>query len=55
MERENGAVIHFGYKPFVWSSDAVEEAAVHCVIVGFTGFESGESKFIYATKTCLYS
>ena len=55
MARENGAVIHFGYKPFVWSSDAVEEAAVHCVIVGFTGFESGESKFIYATKTCLYS
>ena len=52
---ENGAVINFGYKPFVWSSEAVEEAAVHCVIVGFTGFESGESKFIYATKTCLYS
>ena len=44
---ENGAVINFGYKPFVWISEAVEGAAVHCVIVGFTGFESGEARFIY--------
>lgn len=44
---KNGAVINFAYKPFVWSSEAVEEAAVHCAIVGCTSFDSGEAKFIY--------
>ena len=47
MMEDYGAVINFAYKPFVWSSEAVEEAVVHCVIVGFTSFESGEAKFIY--------
>lgn len=47
MIEDYGAVINFAYKPFVWSSEAIEEAAVHCVIVGFTRFESGEGKFIY--------
>ena len=44
---DDGAVINFVYKPFVWSSEAVDKATVHCVIVGFTSFESGEAKFIY--------
>ena len=28
----------------------MEKVAVHCVIVGFTSFESGEAKFIYDEK-----
>ena len=47
MIEDYGAAINFAYKPFVWSSEAVEETAVHCVIVEFTSFESGEVKFIY--------
>ena len=50
MIEDYGAVINFAYKPFVWSSEAVEKAAVHCVIVGFTSFESREAKFIYDEK-----
>ena len=52
MIEDYGAVINFAYKPFVWSSEAVEEAVVHCVIVGFTSFESGEAKFIYDQNSC---
>ena len=42
-----GAEINFARRSFVWSSEAIDKAAVHCVIVGFSGFESGETKFIY--------
>ncbi|MBR0079090.1 MAG: class I SAM-dependent DNA methyltransferase [Synergistaceae bacterium] len=44
---DDGAVINFAYKPFVWSSEAIEKAAVHCVIIGFSNFESNETKFIF--------
>ena len=44
---DDGAVINFAYKPFVWSSEAIEKAAVHCVIVGFSHSGSNEAKFIF--------
>ncbi len=44
---DDGAVINFAYKPFVWSSEAIEKAAVHCVIVGFSNSENNEAKFIF--------
>ena len=47
MVEDYGTVIDFAHRLFVWSSEAVDEALVHCVIVGVTVFESGEGKFIY--------
>ena len=47
MVENYGAEINFARRSFVWSSEAIDKAAVHCVIVGFSGFESGEAKFIY--------
>ena len=47
MIEDYGTVINFARRSFVWSSEAVDKAAVHCVIVGFSSFESGEAKFIY--------
>ena len=44
---DSGIVINFAYRAFVWTSEAVEKAAVHCVIVGFSNFENNEAKFIF--------
>ena len=44
---DSGAVINFAYKSFIWTSEAQEKAAVYCVIVGFSNFESREAKFIF--------
>ena len=33
--------INFGYRTFKWSNEAKGKAAVHCVIVGFSVFDSG--------------
>ena len=38
--------INFAYQSFVWSSEASQKAAVHCVIIGFAMFDR-ETKFIY--------
>jgi type I restriction-modification system DNA methylase subunit len=34
--------INFAYQTFKWDSESTEKAAVHCVIVGFAGFERKE-------------
>ena len=44
---DSGAVINFAYRPFVWTSEAVDKAVVHCVIVGFSIGETGETKYIF--------
>ena len=41
-----GVKIHFAHQTFRWSNEARGEAAVHCIIVGFSDFESAE-KYIY--------
>ena len=38
--------INFAYQSFVWSSEASQKAAVHCVIIGFAMLDR-ETKFIY--------
>ncbi len=44
---EKGAEIVFSYRTFVWSSEASEKAAVHCVIVGFTLKGEKRKKLIF--------
>lgn len=34
--------INFAYKTFKWDSEASDKAAVHCVIIGFAGFDRKE-------------
>lgn len=33
---EKGIIINFAHRTFVWSSEAKEKAAVHCIIIGFS-------------------
>lgn len=33
---ENGTHINFAYRTFVWSNEAKNKAAVHCIIIGFS-------------------
>ena len=47
MIEDYGAVIDFARRSFVWSSEALDKAVVHCVIVGFSSVESDKAKFIY--------
>jgi len=42
-----GMHIDFGYRTFKWSNEAKGKAAVHCVIVGFSGIRTQSSKTIY--------
>ncbi|MDD6287141.1 MAG: hypothetical protein PUA65_02165 [Acidaminococcus fermentans] len=46
MERF-GTHIDFAWRTFVWSSEASEKAAVHCVIVGFSDAPNSKDKIIY--------
>ncbi|MDO4563298.1 MAG: N-6 DNA methylase, partial [Clostridia bacterium] len=41
---DDGLVIHFAYHSFVWSNEAKGKAAVHCVIVGFSLFDTDNKK-----------
>ena len=36
-----GIYIDFGYKSFVWNSEAKDKAKVHCVIIGFSSKNNG--------------
>ena len=45
---DQGVIIEFAYQSFVWTSEAKNKAAVHCVIVGFTLGASKRQKIIYA-------
>ena len=42
------AQIVFAYRPFVWTSESAEKAAVHCVIIGFTVFDENVKRRIYS-------
>lgn len=44
-----GLIINFAYRSFVWSSEAKQKAAVHCIIVGFSVF-SRHSKYLFDGK-----
>ena len=42
-----GLIINFAYRTFKWMNEAKGQAAVHCVIVGFSYGDSGGEKFLY--------
>jgi len=50
---EKGAEIVFAYRTFVWSSEASEKAAVHCVIVGFALKGDRRKKLIFDNNTII--
>ncbi|MCI6408046.1 DNA methyltransferase [Veillonella caviae] len=33
---EDGLIINFAYRPFIWNSESADKAHVHCVIIGFS-------------------
>jgi len=39
--------INFAYRTFVWSNEARGKAAVHCVVVGFSGHLISRNKYIH--------
>ena len=47
---EKEVEIQFAYETFVWNSEAINSAAVHCVIVGFTVYRSEEKKLLYSNR-----
>ena len=42
--------IIFAHRPFVWNSETIDKAAVHCVIVGFASFHYPGKKTIFDQK-----
>lgn len=46
----DGIYINFAYHTFVWDSEAMEKAHVHCVIIGFSCCKSSEKAIIYTTN-----
>lgn len=42
-----GTHIDFAWRTFVWSSEASEKAAVHCVIIGFSNAVNNNTKVIF--------
>ena len=46
MKKKN-VEIQFAYRTFVWTSEAKNRAAVHCVIIGFTCYETKTMKQLF--------
>lgn len=44
---ENGLSINFAYRTFKWDSEANQNAAVHCVIIGFSNRLNKKEKYLY--------
>lgn len=52
MWEDIGLIINFAYRTFVWDSEAVEKAHVHCVIIGFAKFNRPQKMiFDHASMT----
>lgn len=45
--KEHGVHINFAYQTFRWDSESTDKAAVHCVIVGFAGYNRAD-KVLYS-------
>lgn len=39
--------IQFAYHTFIWTNEAHNQAAVHCVIIGFTSYKTNKDKYIF--------
>ena len=46
FEKKN-VEIQFAYRTFVWTSEAANKAAVHCIIVGFCCYKNNSDKYIF--------
>lgn len=42
-----GVVIKFAHKTFVWNSETIDQAAVHCVIIGFSTKNDNNVRLLY--------
>lgn len=49
LMKDYDIVINFAYRTFNWNSEAINKAAVHCVIVGFSQINNKDKK-IYISK-----
>ena len=47
---EKSVEIEFAHRTFVWTSEAKDQAAVHCVIVGFTCETSHRTKLLFESE-----
>ncbi len=47
---EQGIKIDFAYRTFKWNSETKEQAAVHCVIVGFSSIRMKLAKYIFQSN-----
>lgn len=50
---KKGVEIQFAWRSFIWTSEAKSQAAVHCVIVGFTCVNTSKVKSIYERNQCI--
>ena len=48
---ENGLIINFAYRTFIWDSEASVKAHVHCVIIGFSYIDN-KDKTIFINNNC---
>ncbi len=48
---EKNVEIQFAYRTFIWESEASDQAAVHCVIIGFSCYHTSDAKIIFDTST----
>lgn len=45
---DDGIVINFAYRTFIWDNEAADKAHVHCVIIGFSYDASGYRRLFYS-------
>ncbi len=50
---KHGIIINFAYRTFVWTSEAKDKAAVHCVIIGFS-YKERNNKVIFEDQQKKY-
>lgn len=50
-----GIHIDFAYRTFIWDSEANIKAHVHCVIIGFSSFESNKQKLLFSNDQIQYA
>lgn len=43
--------IQFAYRTFKWNSESNNQAAVHCVIIGFSDFNTSHQKILFSGET----
>lgn len=43
-------VINFAYQSFIWNSEALDLARVHCVIIGFSTYNLYKEKYLFSNK-----